>query len=122
MSVSGLSVCSRPVGNGRPERARASVPPASEEARDGMRDLAAVAGGAGWAVDARRAKQEVVAREAHVDVALLATVRPEGGSVDVGDLAEAGACGFKVSIYDTDPKRFPRIPDLELLDVFAAAA
>jgi allantoinase len=34
-------------------------------------------------------------------------------------MANAGACGFKVSLYETDPDRFPRIPDYELLQTFA---
>lgn len=78
------------------------------------------AGGPVWDVDAFKAKIDLVRREAHVDVALLATVRPFGGSADVAPLIAAGACGFKVSIFDTDAKRFPRIPDLELLDVLGA--
>jgi allantoinase len=80
------------------------------------------AGGPVWDLDSFHAKIGLVRAEAHVDVALLATVRPEGGAADVADLAAAGACGFKISIFDTDPKRFPRIPDVELLDVLGAAA
>lgn len=80
------------------------------------------AGGPVWDVDSFNAKIELVRREAHVDVALLATVHPFGGSEDVAPLVAAGACGFKVSIFDTDAKRFPRIPDVELLEVFEATA
>jgi allantoinase len=67
-------------------------------------------------------KASQVAAEALVDVALLATVCPEGGAADVAGLVEAGACGFKLSLFDTDRQRFPRIPDAELLDVLAAIA
>lgn len=66
------------------------------------------------------AKKAKVEREACVDVALLATVSPGTGARDVGDLVAAGACGFKLSLFDTDPQRFPRIPDDQLLEVLAA--
>ncbi len=63
-----------------------------------------------------------IGAEAWVDVALLATVRPVGGAADVAGLVQAGACGFKLSLFDTDPRRFPRVPDDQLLDVLAAIA
>lgn len=75
-----------------------------------------------WTVDRLKAKRQLVAREAHVDVALYATVRPGGGVGEVAPLAAAGATCFKVSTYHTDPNRFPRTPDDELLEVFAAVA
>jgi allantoinase len=68
------------------------------------------------------AKKRRVADEAVVDVALLATVRPENGAPDVGALVEHGACGFKLSLFDTDARRFPRIPDVQLLEVLGAIA
>lgn len=61
-----------------------------------------------------------VGREALVDVALLATIDPERDASDVGTLVENGACGFKLSIFGTDQRRFPRIPDLLLLEVLDA--
>ncbi len=67
-------------------------------------------------------KTAEIAAEALVDIALLATVRPAGGAADVADLVAAGACGFKLSLFGTDPGRFPRIPDDQLLDVLAAIA
>src|SRR5208283_1897795 len=54
------------------------------------------------------------------DVALLGTVRPGTGGTDVGPLVEAGAVGFKLSLFGTDPHRFPRIPDDQLLEVLAS--
>ena len=66
------------------------------------------------------AKREVVRGEAFVDVALLGTVRPGTGGVDVGPLVEAGAVGFKLSLFGTDSHRFPRIPDDQFLEVLAA--
>ena len=53
-------------------------------------------------------------------MALLATVRPVGGAVAVRELVANGACGFKLSLFDTDARRFPRIPDDQLLEVLEA--
>jgi allantoinase len=64
------------------------------------------------------AKRELLEREAVVDVALLATIKKTGGLGEIGGMAEAGACGFKMSLFETDPNRFPRIPDDELLEAF----
>ncbi len=68
------------------------------------------------------AKRERVAAEAVVDVALLATLRKRGGLDQVRPLAAAGACGFKLSLFETDPERFPQIPDDELLQAFRLIA
>ncbi len=65
-------------------------------------------------------KSSRVAREALVDVALLGTLRPGSGATDVAPLVEAGAAGFKLSLFCTDPRRFPRIPDHQFIDVLAA--
>lgn len=67
-------------------------------------------------------KKERVLNEAVVDVALLATVRKRGGLDQIQPLAEAGACGFKLSLFETDPERFPQIPDDELLEAFRLIA
>jgi len=66
------------------------------------------------------AKREKVSDEALVDVALLGTVRPGSAGSDVGPLVEAGAVGFKLSLFGTDARRFPRIPDDQFLEVLAA--
>jgi allantoinase len=63
-------------------------------------------------------KKERVQKEAVVDVALLATIRKRGGLDQIKPMAEAGACGFKLSLFETDPERFPQIPDDELLQAF----
>jgi allantoinase len=55
-----------------------------------------------------------VQREAVVDVALYATIAPHDGLDEIAGLVEAGACAFKVSLFETDPVRFPRIDDGEL--------
>ncbi len=67
-------------------------------------------------------KHELVVEQAHVDVALLGTVAPGGGWRRIDELRAGGVAGLKVSLFDTDPNRFPRIPDPELIEVFAAAA
>jgi allantoinase len=71
--------------------------------------------------DAFAAKASLVEGEAVVDVALWATVPPRG-PMDVADLVDAGACAFKLSTFDTDPRRFPRIPDDQLLGAFEEIA
>ena len=68
------------------------------------------------------AKVDKVGREAWIDVALLGTVKPQGGAADVAGLVDAGVVGFKLSLFHTDPDRFPRLPDDQLLDVFTEIA
>ena len=70
--------------------------------------------------EAMAAKRQRVQEEALVDVALLGTVRPGSGGREVGPLVAAGAVGFKLSLFGTDPQRFPRIPDDQFLEVLAA--
>jgi allantoinase len=72
--------------------------------------------------DAFAAKVDDVEREAVVDVGLWATVPPHGPIEHVGELVRAGACAFKLSTFETDPVRFPRIPDDQLLAAFAEIA
>jgi allantoinase len=73
-------------------------------------------------VEAFAAKAADVGREALVDVALWATVPPRGPLDEVAALVRAGACAFKLSTFDTDSRRFPRVPDGQLLDAFEAIA
>lgn len=68
------------------------------------------------------AKAGELEREALVDVALWATLPPSGPLDHVAELVRAGACAFKLSTFDTDPTRFPRVPDDQLLAGFAAIA
>ena len=72
--------------------------------------------------EAFAAKVVDVAREAHVDVALWATVPPRGPIEHVAELVDAGAAAFKLSTFETHPQRFPRIPDDQLLAAFTAIA
>ncbi|MFR9676438.1 dihydroorotase [Streptomyces sp. TR06-5] len=76
-----------------------------------------------WSAEAFRAKRDTVRRETHVDIGMYATVEPGGSGLDtVGELAALGAACFKLSTFHTDPLRFPRTPDGELLDAFDAIA
>ena len=59
-------------------------------------------------------KTAAVEREAITDVALWATIAKTGGLDEIEELVSAGACGFKVSTFETHPVRFPSIPDGEL--------
>lgn len=63
-----------------------------------------------------------VNRTAHVDVALYATIKKSGGTHWIKDLAAAGASAFKLSTYEYDPVRFPRIDHLEMERAFALIA
>ena len=53
--------------------------------------------------------------ESLTDAGLYGTVRRRGGVPDIAGMAAAGASAFKFSTYETDPQRFPRIPNDELL-------
>ena len=62
-----------------------------------------------------RAKVERLRQGTLVDAALYGTVRKRGGAADIAGMAAAGASAFKFSTYETDPQRFPRVPNDELL-------
>lgn len=51
----------------------------------------------------------------YVDVCLWGTIAKENGTNQIIPMAEAGAVAFKMSTFETDPYRFPRIPDPEIL-------
>ncbi|NKC33647.1 dihydroorotase [Falsiroseomonas selenitidurans] len=63
-----------------------------------------------------------VNRLSHVDMALYATIRKDAPTEDVAALAEAGASAFKVSTYEYDAHRFPRIDHPTMLAAFAEMA
>src|SRR5699024_6060714 len=50
-----------------------------------------------------------------VDIALWGTVPKENGAEVVDDLVEAGVSAFKLSTFETDPYRFPRISDIDII-------
>ncbi|QHC35297.1 dihydroorotase family protein [Komagataeibacter xylinus] len=66
------------------------------------------------------AKVEAVERFAHCDCALYATLLP-GQSVDmIAPLIAGGVAAFKISAFEANPTRFPRIPADMVLDMFTA--
>lgn len=67
-------------------------------------------------------KVAVVNRTAHVDVALYGTITKTGGVARIPELAAAGASAFKLSTYEYDPVRFPRIDHREMEHAFRLIA
>ncbi len=63
-----------------------------------------------------------VDRTAHVDVALYGTIAKHGGASEIVGLAEGGVCSFKLSTYEYDAVRFPRIDHPGMVEAFAAIA
>ncbi len=63
-----------------------------------------------------------VNRTAHVDVALYGTITKQGGVGAIEGLAAGGACSFKLSTYEYDPVRFPRIDHPTMVEAFGAIA
>lgn len=74
--------------------------------------------------DAAVLKEKIgwVNRTAHVDVALYGTIAKHGGVGAIAGLAAGGACSFKLSTYEYDPVRFPRIDRPTMIEAFAAIA
>jgi allantoinase len=63
-----------------------------------------------------------VNRTAHVDVALYGTIQKTGGLDAIPDLAAGGITAFKLSTYEYDAVRFPRIDHPTMVDAFARIA
>jgi allantoinase len=63
-----------------------------------------------------------VNRTAHVDVALYGTIAKQGGVGAIEGLAAGGVCSFKLSTYEYDPVRFPRIDHPTMVEAFGAIA
>ncbi len=63
-----------------------------------------------------------VERTAHVDVALYGTIRKHGGTHAIAGLAAAGVSAFKLSTYEYDAVRFPRIDHPTMLEAFGEIA
>ena len=63
-----------------------------------------------------------VGRTAHVDMALYGTITKHGGLDAIAGLAAAGVSAFKLSTYEYDPVRFPRIDHPTMLAAFTRIA
>ena len=61
-------------------------------------------------------------RTAHVDMALYGTIAKHGGLDAIAGLAAAGVSAFKLSTYEYDPVRFPRIDHPTMLATFTEIA
>src|SRR4051794_30364363 len=63
-----------------------------------------------------------VERTAHVDMALYGTIKKHGGVGEIAGLAAAGISAFKLSTYEYDAVRFPRIDHQTMVAAFAEIA
>jgi len=63
-----------------------------------------------------------VERLAHVDMALYGTIKKTGGVDAIADLAAAGISAFKLSTYEYDAVRFPRIDHPTMVAAFREIA
>jgi allantoinase len=68
------------------------------------------------------AKIAAIETLAYCDVALYATVAKGQGVDAVSDLIRNGIAAFKVSSFESNAVRFPRIPNDEILDLLEAVA
>ena len=67
-------------------------------------------------------KIAVVNATSHVDMALYGTILKQCGVDAIAGLAEAGVCSFKLSTYEYDPVRFPRIDHPTMVSAFREIA
>lgn len=67
-------------------------------------------------------KVAVVQALAHVDMALYGTITKTGGVDAIAGLAEAGVSAFKLSTYEYDAVRFPRIDHPTMVAAFREIA
>ena len=63
-----------------------------------------------------------VNRTSHVDVSLYGTIRKTGGLDAIPELAAGGITAFKLSTYEYDAVRFPRIDHATMVDAFSLIA
>ena len=75
-----------------------------------------------WSRDLLDAKIDVANAVAHGDVALYGSVKKQVETDQIASLAEGGVCAFKMSTYESNPHRFPRIPHHEMARAFSAIA
>lgn len=65
--------------------------------------------------DIFKQKVEELEKEAVVDVGLWGTISKKEGTPELKPLIEAGAMSFKMSTFETDEYRFPKIPNDEII-------
>jgi allantoinase len=71
-----------------------------------------------------RLEEKVQSIEAlsHSDVALYATVAPDQDMGEIAPLIEGGIVAFKISTFESNPTRFPRISPVQILELFEMLA
>lgn len=62
-----------------------------------------------------RDKIAILHEDSHVDLALYGTIAKQGGADQIEALAAEGISAFKLSTYEYDSYRFPRIEPLDML-------
>jgi allantoinase len=67
-------------------------------------------------------KVDAVEKLSYCDVALYGTCAPHQDTDEMYKLAEAGVCAFKISVCESHPVRFPRIPADQQLAMLQACA
>jgi allantoinase len=71
--------------------------------------------------EALERKKDLIVKDSYVDVALLGSVKNHTLE-HIKSLQQGGVCGFKISLFDTDPDRFPRVNDGKLYQAFLLIA
>jgi allantoinase len=67
-------------------------------------------------------KVRMIEDVAHADMALYATVAPGQDVSEIGALIDGGVVAFKISTFESNPTRFPRIQTPQILEIFEALA
>lgn len=68
------------------------------------------------------AKTAAIGQYAHADMALYGTATRQTGTAHVAALIEGGVAAFKISSFESNPVRFPRIAEDLTLDLMEALA
>jgi allantoinase len=73
-------------------------------------------------IELLQAKVEAIETLSYCDVALYGTLAPNQTTEQMYKLADAGVCAFKISVCESHPVRFPRIPADQQLAMLQACA
>ncbi len=73
-------------------------------------------------IELLNAKVEAIETLSYCDVALYGTLAPHQATDQMYKLADAGVCAFKISVCESHPVRFPRIPADQQLAMLQACA
>lgn len=73
-------------------------------------------------VDIFNEKIKQVEKHSLVDIALWGTVTKRNGTDQIIPLSEAGAASFKMSTFETDEYRFPKVPNDEIIKAMKISA